>query len=83
MRTDFPTEHLAGLNPSNDTLADANKLGKSIVDRLSRANKIGEKMAFGSDTATEMPGRTRADMMFDGGGRDPGKYSKNNDQQWR
>ena len=63
--TDFPTEHLAGLNPSNDTLAEANKLGKSIIDRLSRANKIGVKMAFGSDTVTEMPGRTRADMMFD------------------
>jgi imidazolonepropionase-like amidohydrolase len=63
--TDFPTEHLAGLNPSNDTLADANRLGKSIIDRLSRANKIGVNMAFGSDTVTEMPGRTRADMMFD------------------
>jgi imidazolonepropionase-like amidohydrolase len=63
--TDFPAEHLAGLNPSNDTLADANKLGKNIIDRLSRANKIGVKMAFGSDTVTEMPNRTRADMMFD------------------
>jgi imidazolonepropionase-like amidohydrolase len=63
--TDFPTEHLAGLNPSNETLADASKLGKNIIDRLSRANKIGVKMAFGSDTVTEMPGRTRADMMFD------------------
>jgi imidazolonepropionase-like amidohydrolase len=63
--TDFPAEHLAGLNPSNETLADANKLGKSIIDRLSRANKIGVKMAFGSDTVTEMPNRNRADMMFD------------------
>jgi imidazolonepropionase-like amidohydrolase len=63
--TDFPTEHLAGLNPSNDTLADANKLGQAIIDRLSRANKIGVKMAFGSDTVTGMPGRTRADMVFD------------------
>jgi imidazolonepropionase-like amidohydrolase len=63
--TDFPAEHLAGLNPSNETLADSEKLGKSIIDRLSRANKIGVKMAFGSDTVTEMPGRTRADMMFD------------------
>jgi imidazolonepropionase-like amidohydrolase len=63
--TDFPTEHLAGLAPSNDVLADANKLGKNIIDRLSRANKIGVKIAFGSDTVTEMPGRTRADMMLD------------------
>jgi len=63
--TDFPAEHLAGLNPSNETLADANKLGNKIIDRLSRANKIGVKMAFGSDTVTGMAGRTRADMMFD------------------
>jgi imidazolonepropionase-like amidohydrolase len=63
--TDFPTAHLAGLNPSNDTLADADKLGKSIIDRLGRAHRIGVKMAFGSDTVTEIPGRTRADMVFD------------------
>jgi imidazolonepropionase-like amidohydrolase len=63
--TDFPAEHLAGLNPSNETLADANKLGSKIIDRLSRANKIGVKMAFGSDTVTVIPGRTRADMVWD------------------
>jgi imidazolonepropionase-like amidohydrolase len=63
--TDFPAEHLAGLNPSNETLADANKLGNQIIERLSNANKIGVKMAFGSDTVTEMAGRTRADMVFD------------------
>ena len=53
------------MNPSNATLADANTLGKNIIDRLNRANKVGVKMAFGSDTVTEMPNRTRADMMFD------------------
>ena len=63
--TDFPAAHLAGLNPSNETLADANKLGNQIIERLRNANKIGVKMAFGSDTVTEMPGRTRADMVFD------------------
>jgi imidazolonepropionase-like amidohydrolase len=63
--TDFPTAHLAGLNPSNDTLADADTLGKKIIDRLARAHRIGVKMAFGSDTVTEMPGRTRADLMLD------------------
>jgi imidazolonepropionase-like amidohydrolase len=63
--TDFPAAHLAGLNPSNETLADANKLGNQIIERLSNANKIGVKMAFGSDTVTEMTGRTRADMVFD------------------
>ena len=63
--TDFPTAHLAGLSPSNDALADANKMGNQIIARLRNANKIGVKMAFGSDTVTGMPGRTRADMVFD------------------
>jgi imidazolonepropionase-like amidohydrolase len=63
--TDFPTTHLAGLSPSNDVLANADVLGKKIIDRLGRAHKIGVKMAFGSDTVTEMPGRTRADMIMD------------------
>jgi len=63
--TDFPEAHLAGLNPSSDKLADAKKLGSQIITRLSNASKIGVKMAFGSDTVTGMPGRTRADMVFD------------------
>jgi len=63
--TDFPAAHLAGLSPSNDVLANADVLGKKIIDRLGRAHRIGVKMAFGSDTVTEMPGRTRADMMLD------------------
>jgi imidazolonepropionase-like amidohydrolase len=63
--TDFPEAHLAGLNPSNDTLADAKKLGDQIIERLRNANKVGVKMAFGSDTVTGMTGRTRADLVFD------------------
>lgn len=63
--TDFPTAHLAGLNPSNETLADAEVLGKKIIDRLGRAHRMGVKMAFGSDTVTEAPGKTRADMVWD------------------
>jgi imidazolonepropionase-like amidohydrolase len=61
--TDFPATHLAGLNPSNDTLANSEVLGKKIIDRLARAHRMGVKMAFGSDTVTEMPGKTRADMV--------------------
>lgn len=63
--TDFPTAHLAMLNPSNDTLANAQVLGQKIIDRLRRANRIGVKMAFGSDTVSEMPNRTRPDLVFD------------------
>jgi len=40
-------------------------LAADIIDRLRRANKIGVKIAFGSDTVTDIPNRTRADMMLD------------------
>jgi imidazolonepropionase-like amidohydrolase len=63
--TDFPEAHLQMLSPSNDVLKDHHKLSQDIIDRLRRANKIGVKIAFGSDTVTDMPNRTRADMMFD------------------
>jgi imidazolonepropionase-like amidohydrolase len=63
--TDFPEAHLAMLSPSNDVLKDSHRLAADIIDRLKRANKIGVKIAFGSDTVTDMPNRTRADMMFD------------------
>jgi|tagenome__1003787_1003787.scaffolds.fasta_scaffold20989177_6 imidazolonepropionase-like amidohydrolase len=63
--TDFPEAHLAMLSPSNDILKDSHQLAADIIDRLRRANKIGVKIAFGSDTVTDMPNRTRADMMLD------------------
>jgi imidazolonepropionase-like amidohydrolase len=40
-------------------------LAPKIIDRLRRAHKVGVRMAFGSDTVIDMPGRTRADLMFD------------------
>jgi imidazolonepropionase-like amidohydrolase len=63
--TDFPEAHLQMLSPSNDVLKDYHTLAADIIDRLKRANGIGVKIAFGSDTVTDMPNRTRADMMFD------------------
>jgi imidazolonepropionase-like amidohydrolase len=63
--TDFPEAHLAMLSPSNDILKDPHQLAVDIIDRLRRANQIGVKIAFGSDTVTDMPNRTRADMMLD------------------
>jgi imidazolonepropionase-like amidohydrolase len=63
--TDFPEAHVAMLSPSNDVLKDPHRLAADIIDRLRRANKIGVKIAFGSDTVTDMPNRTRADMMLD------------------
>lgn len=63
--TDFPAAHLAALSPSNDLPTDSSALGAQIIDRLRRANRIGVRMAFGSDTVAELPGKNRADMMLD------------------
>lgn len=63
--TDFPRAHLDIVGTSGGILPEPAVLGPKIIDRLSRAHKIGVRMAFGSDTVIDMPGRTRADLMFD------------------
>jgi imidazolonepropionase-like amidohydrolase len=61
--TDFPEAHLnlMGFNP----VVGGQTLSQQIVDRLRRANRIGVKMAFGTDVFLDVPGKTRADLMFD------------------
>jgi imidazolonepropionase-like amidohydrolase len=62
--TDFPIEHLiafGGMVPQLNAQATADK----TIKRLASANRIGVKMAFGSDVVTELPGENRVDMMFD------------------
>src|ERR1700730_4551731 len=63
--TDFPRKHLDIHGTSGGILHDAAVLAPKIIDRLRRAHRIGVRMAFGSDTVIDMPGRTRADLMFD------------------
>ncbi|MGA8143318.1 MAG: amidohydrolase family protein [Candidatus Acidiferrales bacterium] len=58
--TDFPAIHLKAAGYHN-----ADKIGANIIDRLTRAYKIGVKLTFSTDTVTEMPNETRADMYFD------------------
>jgi imidazolonepropionase-like amidohydrolase len=58
--TDFPTAHFEAGEFSNAKL-----IGATIIDRLSRAYKIGVKMAFGTDIVTDAPNETRADMTWD------------------
>ncbi len=61
--TDFPYEHLAGIG---GLLGEgAKKTADNILDRLRRAHKIGVKMAFGSDTVADLPGKDRAQMVLD------------------
>lgn len=61
--TDFPEEHLKLMN--FNPLAEGKTLGQRILDRLSRAHKIGVKLAFGTDVFVDLPNRTRADLMLD------------------
>ncbi len=59
--TDFPRDHLRAMFPAEA----ADQMAQAIVDRLKRANRIGVKIAFGTDTVVDLPGRARPDMMFD------------------
>jgi imidazolonepropionase-like amidohydrolase len=61
--TDFPAEHFVagGLG----TPENGRALGKTIIDRLRRAYKIGVKMGFGTDIVIDLPSKTRADMTWD------------------
>jgi len=61
--TDFPIEHMQAFGSIADI--DAQKTADSIIRRLREAQKIGVKMAFGSDVVAELPGENRADMAFD------------------
>ena len=63
--TDFPRAHLDIVGDSGGLLPEPAVLAPMIIDRLKRAHRIGVRMAFGSDTTIDMPGRTRADLMFD------------------
>ncbi|HVZ18724.1 MAG TPA: amidohydrolase family protein [Terriglobales bacterium] len=61
--TDFPIEHMQAFGAIADM--NAQKTADSIIRRLNEAEKIGVKMAFGSDVVAELPGENRADMCFD------------------
>lgn len=62
--TDFPLEHLIAFGGMVPQL-DAQKTADNTIRRLASANRIGVKMAFGSDVVTELPGENRVDMMLD------------------
>jgi imidazolonepropionase-like amidohydrolase len=63
--TDFPRAHLDIVGTSGGIFPEPAVLAPKIIDRLKRAHRIGVRMAFGSDTVIDMPGRSRADLMFD------------------
>ncbi len=58
--TDFPEAHLKRM-----MYPGAKEEAAAIIDRLRRADKIGVRMAFGSDSVSNLPGKNRGDMMLD------------------
>jgi imidazolonepropionase-like amidohydrolase len=63
--TDFPREQLDIVGTSGGILPEPAVLSAQILDRLSRAHRIGVKLVFGTDVVIDVKGRTRADLMFD------------------
>jgi imidazolonepropionase-like amidohydrolase len=63
--TDFPRAHLDVIGTSGGILPEPAVLAPQIIDRLRRAHRLGVRLVFGTDTVMEVPGRSRADLMFD------------------
>lgn len=63
--TDFPSAHLDLLGTAGGELTEPADLSGVIIDRLRRAWRIGVRIPFGSDVVIDVPGRSRADMVFD------------------
>jgi imidazolonepropionase-like amidohydrolase len=62
--TEFPQAHLEQMDPAG-TMGQAKEEAAKEIDRLKRAYKIGVKMAFGTDSVSNLPGKNRGEMMLD------------------
>jgi imidazolonepropionase-like amidohydrolase len=62
--TEFPAAHLKKLDPAG-SMGQAEEEAAKSVDRLKRAYKIGVKLAFGTDSVSNLPGKNRGEMMLD------------------
>ena len=63
--TDFPLEHLQIVGTVGGIFPAPEVAGAAIVSRLTRAHRIGVKMAFGTDIFMDSPPKSRADLMFE------------------
>jgi imidazolonepropionase-like amidohydrolase len=63
--TDFPRAHLDVIGTSGGIFPEPAVLAPQIIDRLSRAHRLGVRLVFGTDTVMEVAGRSRPDLMFD------------------
>jgi imidazolonepropionase-like amidohydrolase len=62
--TEFPQAHLEKMDPAG-TMGQAKEEAAKEIDRLKRAYTIGVKMAFGTDSVSNLPGKNRGEMMLD------------------
>lgn len=63
--TDFPRALLDVIGTSGGIFPPPEVLAPKILDRLTRAHRLGVRIVYGSDIVMERPGQTRADLMFD------------------
>lgn len=61
--TDFSLPQLRVIFQGNEVLAK--QWAARIASRLEQAQKMGVRLAFGTDTIWEVPGRTRGELMLD------------------
>ena len=63
--TDTPRAQLDAIGTAGGIFPEPEINARNILDRLKRAQRIGVKMAFGTDAASVLPGVTRGRMAFD------------------
>jgi len=63
--TDTPRAQLDAIGTAGGIFPEPEINARNILDRLKRAQRIGVKMAFGTDAASVLPGKTRGQMAFD------------------
>ena len=61
--TDFPYEHMVAFG--NMVPLNARETADKVLDRLARAYKVGTKLAFSTDTVSNLPGKNRGQMAMD------------------
>jgi imidazolonepropionase-like amidohydrolase len=62
--TEFPQAHIEWMDPEG-VEGSAKEEAAKYIDRLKRAYRIGVKMAFGTDSVCNLPGKNRGEMMLD------------------
>ncbi len=63
--TDLPRALLDIIGTSGGIFPEPEVLAPAIIDRLTRAHRLGVRLVFGTDIVMERAGQTRADLMFD------------------